>query len=65
MERDDRCPIRALNDVLKATGAPGSLEAPITDYPDFERLEFKGQRNVGPFLEAMKQLAEQQRGEMI
>lgn len=55
----------ALNDVLKATKAPGSLETPITDYPDFEPLEFKGQRNVGPFLEAMKQLAEQQRGETM
>jgi len=54
----------ALNDLLKVKRSPGSLEAPITAFPDFERLEFKGQQNhkhLGPFLEAMKRMAETER----
>lgn len=51
----------ALNDVLRASGSDTTLQGPITEFPDFERLEFKGQQNVGPFLEAMRQLADQER----
>jgi hypothetical protein len=50
--------------VLKANGSPLSLESPISSFPDFEHLEFRGQQNqkhLGPFLQAMKQLADQQR----
>jgi len=54
----------ALNDMLKASGAAVAVESPIMAYPDFERLEFKGQQNhqyLAPFLQAMKQLADEQR----
>ena len=54
----------ALNDTLKASGSPGELVAPITSFPNFEHLEFKGQQNheyLAPFLKAMKQMADQQR----
>ena len=54
----------AINDMLKASGSPLALESPISAFPDFEHLEFKGQQNheyLGPFLQAMKQLADQQR----
>jgi hypothetical protein len=33
----------------------------VSERPDFGRLEFKGQRNVDPFRNAMKELADQQR----
>jgi hypothetical protein len=47
----------ALSDVLDGSGI--TLEAPIKDFPDFERLEFKGrnQKHLAPFLIAMKSLA--------
>ena len=54
----------ALNDVFRASGSSLYVESPICGFPDFEHLEFKGQKNheyLGPFLQAMKQLAEQQR----
>ena len=54
----------AINDALKANGSSAELVSPITAYPDFEHLEFKGQQNhryLAPFLEAMKKLADQQR----
>ena len=54
----------AISDVLKASGSSAELVSPITAYPDFEHLEFKGQQNheyLGPFLQAMKKLADQQR----
>ena len=54
----------AINDMLKASGSSAQLDSPITSFPDFERLEFKGRKNhkyLGPFLKAMKQLADQQR----
>ena len=54
----------ALNDMLKASGSELTLESPISAFPDFERLEFKGQQNqqnLAPFLQAMKHLADQQR----
>jgi len=53
----------ALNDLLKAKGSPGGLDAPITAFPNFERLEFKGQNHeyLAPFLEAMERLAETER----
>jgi hypothetical protein len=46
-----------LSDALAAKGI--QLEAPIKDFADFERLEFQGrnQKNLTPFLEAMKTLA--------
>jgi hypothetical protein len=53
----------ALNDALQASGSSVSIEAPITAFLDFERLEFKGQKNhqdLAPFLEAMRKLAEEQ-----
>jgi hypothetical protein len=54
----------AMNDVLKASGSSARMDAPITEFPDFEQLEFKGGKNhkyLAPFLTAMKQLADQQR----
>ena len=35
----------AMNDMLKASGSPLALESPISAFPDFEHLEFKGQQN--------------------
>ena len=32
----------AINDVLKASGSALTLESPISAFPDFEHLEFKG-----------------------
>jgi hypothetical protein len=54
----------AINDMLTASDSPITLESPISSFPDFEHLEFKGQQNhkhLAPFLQAMKQLAERQR----
>jgi hypothetical protein len=54
----------AMNDMLKASSSPIEMESPIKSFPDFERLEFKGQQNheyLAPFLQAMKRLADQQR----
>lgn len=53
----------SLNDTLKASGSPLGIESPISGFPNFEHLEFKGRQNqkhLGPFLQAMRQLAEQQ-----
>jgi len=46
-----------LSDAIAASGM--QLEAPIKGFPDFERLEFKGQNQkyLTPFLQAMKKLA--------
>jgi hypothetical protein len=55
----------AINDTLKASGSPFGVESPISSFPDFEHLEFKGQQNhqyLAPFLQTMKQLADQRRG---
>ena len=52
----------ALNDMLKASNSELTLESPISAFPDFEHLEFKGQQNhqhLAPFLKAMKYLADQ------
>jgi hypothetical protein len=54
----------ALNDTLKASGSPLGIESPISAFPDFEHLEFKGQKDqkhLVPFLQAMRQMAEQRR----
>ena len=54
----------ALNDTIKASGSALGLESPISAFPDFEHLEFKGQQNheyLAPFLQAMKKLADEQR----
>ncbi len=53
----------AMNDMLKASGSPLALESPISAFPNFENLEFKGQnqKHLAPFLQAMKQLADKQR----
>ena len=50
-----------LKDMAEAKGM--GLEGSITSFPNFEQLEFKGQKqkHLGPFLNAMKQLAEQGR----
>jgi hypothetical protein len=47
----------ALSDALAGSGV--QMEAPIKDFPDFEKLEFKGQnlKYLKPFLQAMKSLA--------
>ena len=39
------------------------IQSPITGYGNFEQLEFKGQNQeqLAPFLNAMKQLTEQQK----
>ena len=53
----------ALSDVVG--GSPLGMESPISAFPDFEHLEFKGQQNhkyLAPFLQAMRQLADQRRG---
>jgi hypothetical protein len=49
----------ALTDALAGTGI--ALEAPIKEFVDFERLEFKGhnQKHIGPFLQAMKAMGKQ------
>ena len=57
----------AMNDLLKASGSELALESPISAFPDFERLEFKGQQNqkhLAPFLQAMKKLADEQRAKV-
>lgn len=54
----------ALNDMMKVAHPGIGAEAPIMEYPDFERLEFKGQQNLqylAPFLQAMKRLADEHR----
>jgi hypothetical protein len=55
----------SLNDTLKASGSSLIIESPIAAFPDFEHLEFKGQNNqkhLGPFLQAMRQLADLEQG---
>jgi hypothetical protein len=49
----------ALSDALAGSGM--TLEAPIKEFADFERLEFRGrnQKHLAPFLQAMKALAQQ------
>jgi len=51
----------AWQEVARAMGQ--EVEGPITDYPDFERLEFKGhqQEQLAPFLNAMKELADKEK----
>ena len=51
----------ALSDALAGSGI--ALEAPIKDFADFERLEFKGRnlKYLDPFLKAMKALTAQAR----
>jgi len=54
----------AINDMMKVAHPGIGAEAPIMEYPDFERLEFKGQQNhqyLAPFLQAMKRLADERR----
>jgi hypothetical protein len=58
----------ALDDTIKASGSALGLESPITNFPDFERLEFRGQQNhehLAPFLQAMKGLADQQKAKNL
>lgn len=51
----------SLNDVVKAAGM--ELCSPIQSFQNFEHLEFKGaqQEHLQPFLQAMAQMAEQER----
>jgi hypothetical protein len=54
----------AINDVLHASESPVGMESPISAFPDFEHLEFKGRHNhqyLAPFLQAMKRLADERR----
>ena len=53
----------ALNDLLNSNGSQLGVESPISDFPTFEKLEFNGQHHehLQPFLQAMAQLAEQER----
>jgi len=53
----------ALNDLLNSNGSSLGVESPISQFPNFERLEFNGQQHehLKPFLRAMSQLAEQER----
>lgn len=54
----------AMNDMLKASGSVMGVESPISAFPDFEHLEFKGEQNheyLAPFLQAMKGLADEER----
>ena len=58
----------AIGDMLKASGSSLGMESPISSYPNFEHLEFKGQQNhqyLAPFLQAMKQLADKQRADTV
>ena len=52
----------AFKDMAQASGL--SVESPIAEFPTFEHLEFRGQQNhqyLAPFLNTMKQLADQRR----
>jgi hypothetical protein len=54
----------AINDMLKAGGSAINMDSPISAFPNFEHLEFKGQQNheyLVPFLQAMRKLADEQR----
>lgn len=53
----------ALNDLLNSNGSSLGVESPISEFPNFERLEFNGrqQEHLKPFLQAMEQLAEKER----
>ena len=50
----------AIKDVAQAGGL--GVDSAITEFPNFEQLEFKGQNQkyLGPFLQAMRELAAQQ-----
>ena len=53
----------ALKDVMCGSGV--EVVAPITEYQNFEQLEFKGRnsQHLGPFLNAMKELADKEKEE--
>lgn len=53
-----------LNDMLKVSGSPLTLESPITGFSNFEHLEFKGRENPDllPLLRAMDELGKLERG---
>ena len=54
----------ALNDALGASGESLGPESPITNFKNFEQLEFKGQKDhqhLAAFLAAMKEMANQRR----
>ena len=55
----------AVNDIVRSRESGMEMESPITEYADFERLEFKGRdhESLRPFLQAMETLAAQQRAE--
>ena len=52
-----------LKDAMGGSGL--EIDAPITEYQNFEQLEFKGRNSehLGPFLNAMKELADKEKGE--
>ena len=54
----------ALNDLLRSSDSSLQVEAPISRFPDFEHLEFRGgnnQEHLRPFLDAMGRLAKAER----
>jgi hypothetical protein len=54
----------AINEVLQAGGSTDRMDSPISEFPDFEQMAFKGRQNhqyLAPFLKAMKELANQRR----
>jgi len=56
----------ALSDLLKTAGSSARMEAPIKEFSNFERLEFKGHKNqqrLQPFLNAVDQIAQQIRAQ--
>ena len=68
VERDDRRHVRGTQGRAQGERLALGLESPITAFPDFEQLEFKGQQNhqyLAPFLQAMKQLADQRRADTV
>lgn len=54
--------IAAMFGAVKDTAQGLGVESAIAEFPTFEQLEFKGQsqEHLGPFLQAMKQLADRQ-----
>jgi hypothetical protein len=53
----------AIKDAVQAANPSDRVVSPIAGFPEFERLEFTGRqiKYLAPFLNAMKELADQQR----
>ena len=59
--------VGALNDVLEASRSDLEGASEIQGFPNFEQLEFRGshQEHLQPFLQAMSQLAEEERAKHV